>query len=265
MDLRDLVRTNPGTAVGHSPVTDRLNVRDEFRRFSTDPLSGYLAAVGNDDVAFILDEIGRYRQAYSRYTLCLDRVLDHCSVARRWDRELRHHQARVRYSARQKQIAQKMKSTGPYQELDYQNLIIHACILLDRAVSLSRRFLRGSDLPSFTSFAQHKKFLKKHPAFLEGRHRDYAYRVTRETDWFEVPLKVLRDKYLMHSAERHMAFLGWSTEKQWDLEMITVISTSAREFSLRNAKMIVFSPRRLARDVDAFLSWFSGYARSVEG
>jgi hypothetical protein len=57
-----------------------------------------------------------------------------------------------------------------------------------------------------------------------------------------------------------MAFFGWSTEKQWDLEMITGISASRdQKYLLGRVKWICFSPRRLARDVDAFLSWFSEY------
>jgi hypothetical protein len=264
MDLREVIRMNPGAIFGHKPVTERLNVENEFRRFNTDPLRDYLAPFGDRGAAFLRGDIGRYVQAFSWYTLCLGRALDHCSVARRCERELRWHPVTVKYSIHQAQIARKRKSIGPYQELDYQNLIIHTCILLDRTIALSRRFLRGRNLPSFTSFAQHKAFLKKTPSAIDGRFRDYADKVATTTDWFEIPLKILRDKYLMHSAERHMTFLGWSTNEEWDLEMVTMISASTDQKKFfERVKGICFSPRRLARDVEAFLSWFSEYAQAT--
>jgi len=264
MDIRELIRTSPEIVFGHRPVTDRLNVKNEFRRFSADPLRDYLTAVGDKNAAFFQGDIGRYKQAFLWYALCLGRTIDHCSVARRFDRELRWHPVTLKYSVQQEQIARKRKSIRPYQELDYQNLIIHTCILLDRTIALSRRFLQGRNLPSFTSFTQHKAFLKKHSSAVEVGFRDYADRVVSTTDWFEIPLKVLRDKYLMHSAERHMVFFGWSTEKQWDLEMTTIIRASRNQkYLLERVKCIRFSPRRLARDIDTFLSWFSEYGQAT--
>ena len=41
MDLRELVRMNPEVVVGHRPVDERLNVRNEFRRFKVDTLRDY--------------------------------------------------------------------------------------------------------------------------------------------------------------------------------------------------------------------------------
>ncbi len=266
MDLREIVRKSSNVAVGHEPVTERLNVANESRRFSTDPLASFLTAVGDDSAAFFHGDLGRYAQAFSWYTLCLSRTLQHCSVVRRCEQELRWHPVTVKHSVRQEQIARKRKLIGPYQELDYQNLIIHTCILLDRTIALSRRFLWGNRLPSFTSFAQHKKFLKACPTAIDVEFRDYADRLASTTDWFEIPLKVLRDKYLMHSAERHLAFFGWSTDKYWDLEMSTIISASRdKQKFLERVKVIRFSPRRLARDVEKFLSWFGEYGCAATG
>jgi hypothetical protein len=257
---------SPEVVVGHKPVTDRLNVYNESRRFSADPLADFLATLSDDNAALFHGDVGRYAQAFSWYALCLARTLQHCSVSRRCDRELRYHPVILKYSPRQVQIARSRKSIGPFQELDYQNLIIHACILLDRVIALSRRFLRASNLPSFTSFAQHKEFLRKHPDRLDVNFRDYAQHVSAATDWFEIPLKVLRDKYLMHSSERHMTFFGWSVDRQWDLEMTTIISASRGQTKLlERVKWIRFSPRRLARDVETFLSWFGKYACAGTG
>ncbi len=264
MDPRELVRNSPGHVVGHQPVTDSLNVRKEAHRFSIDPLNDFIAALGDEDAIFFHGDIGRYRQAYSWYALSLRRSLQHCSTARRADKELRWHPVNMKYSVRQKKIAEERKTVGLYQELDYQNLIIHTCILLDRLVALSRRFLHGNNLPSFTSFRQHKKFFKSQLLNLPIKDRDYAERLVSDTDWFEVPLKVLRDKFLMHSAERHLSYCGWSTKAQWDLEMVTVIRASHSQAKLlEKVKVIRFSPRRLARDIESFLSWFSEFGQNA--
>ena len=266
MDLRELIRRSPEIVIGHVPVTDRLNVGNEIRRFSDDPLRSYLNMLDDTNAALFHGDVGRYKQAFSWYTLSLGRVLEQCSVARRCDRILRWLPVTVKYSTYQLQFARKRKSVGPYQELDYQNLIIHTCILLDRTISLSRRFLRGRRLPSFTSFNQHKAFLRKHGNELYKDFHDYADRVTSTTEWFEIPLKVLRDKYLMHSSEKHMVFFGWSTERQWDLEMMTIIPAPQNQNKLlERVKCIRFSPRRLAKDVEEFLHWFSEYSQETAG
>lgn len=262
MDIREVIRNSSEVVVGHKPVTERLNLKNEVRRFSVDPLYGFLIAIDDKYATILNGDIGRYQQSYFWYTLCLKRTLEHYSIERRWDREIRCHSSSLPYSARQTQIARKRRAMNPYQELDYQNLIIHTCILLDRVIALSRRFLVGKNLPSFTSFAQHKAFLQKDPRTLDGRFHDYAEILVKTTDWFEIPVKVLRDKYLMHSAERHFCSFGWPPEG-YDRMMITVISASPhQEKILERVKVICFSPRRLARDIEAFLSWFSEFGQS---
>jgi hypothetical protein len=261
MDIREIVRADPRHVVGHRPVAKSLNLSNEMRRFRTDPLAMYVESITDTQAMYFRGDTGRYSQGFGWYSLCLGRALEHCSVARRWNSDLRWHPAAVRYSARQKAIAAKQREIGPYQELDYQNLIIHACILLDRTIALSRRFLSGGKLPSFTSFARHKDFLKKHRGALGHTHIEYVDYVATQTDWFEVPLKVLRDKYLMHSAERHTSFFGWSGSGNWDLEMITMVAQRANQKSpISPGKWIIFTPRRLARDMESLLSWFSDYA-----
>jgi len=268
MDLRELVRADPGHVVGHRPVTKSLNLRNEMRRFRTDPLARYVESIADKQAMRFRGDTGRYSQGFAWYSLCLGRTLEHCSVVRRWNSELRWHPAAVKYSPRRQAISAKQREIGPYQDLDYQNLIIHACILLDRTIALSRRFLSGTNLPSFTSFAKHKDFLKKNRSAFRRTHSEYVDHIATRTDWFEVPLKVLRDKYLMHSAERHFSFFGWSGPGNWDLEMITTIAQRAdQESPISQGKCIIFTPRRLARDMESLLSWFSDYAirQSQEG
>lgn len=260
MDLRDIVRAHPKMVVGHRPFEESLNIRKEIQRFGPNPLSRLLEAIDDSSVAFFRGDIGRYLQGFSWYVLSLRRTLTQSSVARRCDSEIRYHPTTQRYSQRQKQLAAKRSEIGAFLELDYQNLIVHSCILLDRTIALARRFLSGPKLPSFTSFSKHKAFLAKNPNGLDSGHREYATRIAKDTDWFDIPLKVLRDKFLIHSAEKHMSFFGWSGLMKWDLEMLTMIPASTgQEKLLEKVKVITFIPRRLARDMEAFLTWFSKY------
>ncbi|MFH2048664.1 MAG: hypothetical protein ABIJ12_04385 [bacterium] len=150
MDLLEIVRTHPKIVVGHKEVLESLNVRKELSRFLTDPLDVIMDQISVDDSIFLKGDIGRYLQSYSSYSLCLNRCLNHISLARKNRAVLHSHPKNKKYSIRQKQLASKRKDVGPYLELDYQDLIIHACILLDRTIALSRRFLTGNrllDLP----------------------------------------------------------------------------------------------------------------------
>lgn len=259
MDLREIVRTHPDLVVGHKAVSETLNVHRESRRFGTDPLEALIRTIGDENAIFMKGDIGRYLQAYSWYSLCLKRCLDHISVARRGYAELSYHPKNEKYTKRQKQLAAKRNLIGPYLELDYQNLIIHACILLDRTIAISRRFLSGDRLPSFTSFNKHIEFLSKNPDAIGQDHKKYQEKLMSSSEWYSIPIKVLRDKYLMHSSEKHMSFFGWG-ESSWDLEMITMIPAKLhQEKPLEKVKVISFTPRRLARDIEGFLKWFTAY------
>jgi len=261
MDLRDIVRQNLDGRVGHKAICDSLNVRNEIKRFTQDPLVGLINIIGDKDSEFLKGDIGRYQQAFSWYSLCISRTIEHISLARRADSELRYHPGNQKYSPRRKQIALRHNKTEPYIGLDYQNLIIYAYLLIDRTIALSRRFFDGGKLPSFTSFNKHKQFLKRKPKSLGKRHNEYVKYITNETDWHSIPLKVLRDKYLMHSSEKHMLCFGWG-DSNWDLEMITIIAAKHNQEKLfENVKCITFTPRRLARDVEQFLLWFAEYGK----
>ncbi|MFH2059311.1 MAG: hypothetical protein ABIJ59_10450 [Pseudomonadota bacterium] len=176
---------------------------------------------------------------------------------------LRFHPKNKKYSRHQKQIADTWRKIDPYVELDYQNLIIHACILLDRTITLSRRFVEGGNLPSFTSFHKHLVFLSTNPKAFGENHSEYVKEITSSLNWYRIPLKVLRDKYLMHSSEKHESFFGWG-KSNWDMEMITMIpSKSGKDFSFKGGKWIRFTPRQLARNIDSFLNYFSKYWQGI--
>jgi hypothetical protein len=261
MDLRDIIRKHPDIVVGHEAVSESLNARKEIERFARDPLRNIVSVIDDSDSEFLKGDIGRYIQAFGWYSFCLRRVLTHISVARRADAELKYHPRNKKYSSHQKRLSAKHNEISPYLELDYNNLIIHSCILLDRVISLSRRFLNGPNLPSFTSFNKHKQSLSKNAKSLSPNHCEYAQYVIENTDWFEIPLKVLRDKFLVHSSERHMSFFGWR-KSNWDLHMITLIpAAKEQDRLLERVKVINFAPRRLARDMESFLHWFDKYWR----
>ena len=65
MDLRDIVRNHPDNVVGHKAVCDSLNVRNEIRRFSKDPLADLINMIEDRDSEFQKGDIGRYQQAFS--------------------------------------------------------------------------------------------------------------------------------------------------------------------------------------------------------
>ncbi len=260
MDLRDIIRNQSSVVVGHKAVGNSLNFNKETERFSKNHLEKLLVLFNDTSAEFTNGDIGRYLQAYSWYVLCLKRALKHISLSRRVQAGLRYHPRNVKYSSYHKELSHKYREFNQYIELDYQNLIIHSCILLDRVITLTRRFIVGGNLPSFTSFNKHKQFLKKSPNPLDMNHHAYVKYISTETDWFEIPLKVLRDKFLMHSSEKYMSFLGWG-QSNWDLEMVTVISAEKNQDELfRKVRAINFTPRRLARDIETFLKWYSNYA-----
>lgn len=63
----------------------------------------------------------------------------------------------------------------------------------------------------------------------------------------------------MHSSERHMSFFGWG-ESNWDMEMLTMIPAAKEQDKLfEKVKVINFTSRRLARDMESFLHWFDKY------
>lgn len=256
MDLRDLVRKHPDIVVGHAAVEDSLNVQGELKRFSQNPLAPLIKNLWADSSDLIKDDIGRLTESYSWYVMCLKRCLEHMSISRRWYAEVKYHPKNKKYSERQRFVSERYWSSTPYMLLDYQNLIVHACMLLDRSVTLTRRFLTGGSLPSFTSFNKHLDFLEKNPDALASELEAYRSLILSCKPWFQVPLKVLRDKYLMHSAEEHMNFLGWG-KSDWDMELVTFIPRDPRqEKLLKDMKVICFTPRRLARDIESYLLEF---------
>jgi hypothetical protein len=149
----------------------------------------------------------RHEGAYFFYYLSFDRYLRAASIAARYSNEgLRWGR---NLNSKQRRLAEKHRSIRPFLEFDLVNCLLHTRILLDRVAALSRYFLRGQQqLPSFTSFNDHKKFFLRR-AQPYGKHEKYAEYIRNHTDWFEMPLKEVRDKFIVHSSPKHLQLLGY--------------------------------------------------------
>lgn len=242
---------------GNSPIATPFNAEREIRRFRQDPLQPLLKHLGESLVQH--GESGRYYRAYDFYALSLERVFRHISIGRRFQSQVRsYYGGRRSLTDRQKAVSRSYRDQRPFFELDFTNYMIHARILLDRAIAFSRRFLDGEKLPSFTSFAEHKKFLKRHPDEVFREHGTYREHIVEHTDWFEMPLKFVRDKLLVHTPPKHFLLLGYSSYH--DLEMMFIPAQRDKPDLLNASICLKFSVRRLARDIESFLAWYNDYA-----
>ena len=125
---------------GNEPVEERLNIAREIKLFQKDPATPFLEKLNRQNVnVFQIDEVSRYQLAYLNYYLSLERYISEMSVARRWSFSTKYARA---YSDWDKNVAQKYHKIKYYLELDFLNCLIHAKILCDRSVGLSRLFLK---------------------------------------------------------------------------------------------------------------------------
>lgn len=252
---------------GHSDTGMRLNVRRELRRIADDPLAGYLErAYPKADPAGARE---RYEEAYRLYSLAMRRALEQVSTTVRFRKgpyyALKHG---GKYGPRQRQLAKKYWTNIPFLELDMVTCLLQTRILLDRAISLSRRFLTGPELPSFTSFAEHKKF------FASGKrvpgHSSYARYMIYSTSWFDVPIKFVRDKLLVHHGPRHFrgfGIPGWGHEDDlvWYFRVEASSASIGAEKRSAFPRIIRVNVLRLSYDVEGFLRWFSAYGIKALG
>jgi len=250
----------PDFVLGHEPIGRRINVNQELRRIRRDPLDSLLAKLDQEKVKILSDDFSRYREAYWFYYLSFSRYLPAMSAAARYSRgPYWVRRSGGRYTEAERKLAKKHREIAPYLEFDFVNVLIHSRILLDRTVALARCFLTGPKLPSFTSFNEHKQFfLKLKVAF--GAHEEYAEYMRQNTQWFEVPLKVVRDKFVVHASPKHMRFLGYPAG-EWELDLNIMIPDGENpEKPLEKMKVIRVNAVRLSLDIQRLLIWFASYA-----
>ena len=250
----------PEYILGHDPIGRRPNVREELRRLRINPLEDMLAVLGSAPASLYSNDLTRYEAAYEFYCLSFARYLREMSVAARYSNSVqwtRRSGGTSRYSAGQRRLAEQRKQVAPFLEYDLVNCVIHSRILLDRVAALSRTFLSGQRLPSFTSFSDHKKFFMKLNAPYE-HHEAYAEYIRNRTDWFEMPLKEVRDKFVVHSSPKHFRFLAFP-DGGYELDLNIMVPDDENREKPPGIKLIRVNALRLSYDIDAFLKWFCGY------
>ncbi len=241
--------------MSHASVNKRLNVRNEIKRIRVDPLQKYL------DLAYSKREPGgvrdRYEYAYYLYSRAMERVFEQISTAVKY-RKGPYYVKRYggRFTPGQKKLADKARTLRPYMELDISTSLLHTRILLDRVTALSRPFLKGPNLPSFTSFSDHKKFFYRNPNTLKG-HEVYSSYIREETNWFDIPIKFVRDKFFVHQGPKHFMLytIGWENDDNLTLH-IQLMPESRKT----KAEWIRFNPWRMSYDIENHLRWFAKYA-----
>jgi hypothetical protein len=228
-------------------------------RIRRDPLEAWLKKMNAPVNDIVSSDFSRYADAYHYYFLAMGRVLQHLSIAARY-RDGAHYARKYnrKYTPHERRIAEQYNASRHYLEFDMANCLIHTRILLDRVASLSRHFLQLPQLPSFHSFSDHKKFFERQTGLLPA-HEEYAKYIREKTGWFEMPLKEVRDKFVVHSAPKHMAFLGFGehNEGEW---LIMLPDAQPPEKSFSKVRMITVNPLRMSYDIEQFLSWYGGYA-----
>lgn len=251
---------NSELLLGHKPLEGRLNIRKELKRLRHDPLDQFVRIFGQQkSFHFMQNEFSRYREAYYFYYLSLERFLPEMSIAVRW-RNGPYFVLKYggKYTPSERRLADQYYKISPFLEFDFFNCLLYARMLLDRTIGLSRHFLKGGNLPSFTSFNEHRKFFRrlKQPY---REHEDYAEYLRAKTGWFDLPVKQIRDKFLVHAGPRHLRIFGIPS-KGYEYGLTVLLPTGPDpDNPLAQMKSITLSIPRLARDIEEFLTWFCRY------
>lgn len=240
-------------------IGKRPNVRLEIARVKRDPMQSFFVHIGEEINPFVSSDISRYCDAYQMYFLSVRRFMTSMSIVTRYMNGA-HYKRKFggKYSSYEKAIADKYREVAPYTEFDIANCLLHARILLDRVASISRRFLRGGQLPSFTSFSDHKKFFQRLQGPY-GLHEPYAQYLREYTPWFEMPLKEVRDKFVVHSAPKHSRFVG--LPNNWEVELVILRAEGKPpEKPFSKSSPVIVNVLRMSHDIEIFLNWFCAYA-----
>jgi hypothetical protein len=118
-----------------------------------------------------------------------------------------------KFTAAQAKVALKYRQVAPFVLLDIFTVIVHARILLDRAVGVSRLFFPRGNRPPFGSFNDHKKWMLRVTA--RGiTDTQYADVIRNHTDWLSGVLKDFRDHGLIHNERVTTTTIvtGWTRE-----------------------------------------------------
>ena len=245
--------------VGDDPLVTRLNLRKELALLRRDPLGPVLDLLRDDEAIVLHHDAGRYVQAFEFFALSAEQCLRNISVGTRYHREVKPSLGGARcLTFRQRRLSSAFSARVRYFRLDLVNLLLHSRILLDRTVSFSRCFLTGPRLPSFVSFSENKKFFAKHPDAFKGIHDNYARHLAEHTSWFNMPVKAVRDKIVVHAGPPHFQFVTYPSDH--DMGLFLVLDGRQPWTDYPHASTVRFSARRLIDNVLSFLNWYSEYA-----
>ncbi len=259
---------NDDSYLGYEGISNKINVRNELSKFKKNPLDEYLNRVILDKYHNVINidnklifqtEIDKYYEAYNFFYLSLERYLSEMSIAVRYENSLSwKKKTGQKFTENEKKLAKKFNSIKRYVEYDLYNCLIFSRVLSDRIICLSRFFLKGEKLPSFTSFNAHKKFFKalreKNRQFDENE--EYINKILNETDWFDL-LKLVRDKHLIHGNAKHLKLLTLPNARY---EMgLSILTTGVGKEGVK-MRLISVSIPQLADDIYDFLIWYSKYA-----
>jgi len=238
-------------ALGHTSVGRRLNVRREVARIKVDPLSEFLSEAFPE--TRVDGPRSRYVDSYYLYTRAMERALIQVATCVRY-RKGPYYVYRYggKFGPGQRKLADKARALRPFMELDIATCVLFTRILLDRAIGLSRAFLTGPQLPSFTSFNDHKKFFVRKPDALP-QHSEYSEYMRECTAWFDSPLKYVRDKFIVHCGPKHSKWFGIGWEHDDDM-LLTVTAKAAGA-----SDSTCLSVWQMSREVEAYLRWFAAY------
>jgi len=248
----------PDFMLGHEPVGKRPNIRKELGRIRKDPLKPLLKKLGYDGHHITSDDLNRYVEAYLYYYLSMDRFLTSMSIAARHRRQVKDVVRGGPYTESQRFLANQFKKINRFLEFDLANCLIHSRILLDRVAGVAARIIKCNPHPSFMSFSDHKKFFTKLTVPF-GEHEEYANYIRNNTGWFEMPLKTVRDQFIVHSAPKHMHFMAYP-DGGYEIEYLVMRPDApAGEKPFSKTKVITVNPLRLSFEIEGFLEWFNDY------
>jgi hypothetical protein len=245
---------------GNKPLGKRINLKTELKRLRQNPIEPFLKRIGSDNV--FSDEISRFHDAYDFYFLSLERHLRGASLAIRWGNTAYWaKRERRKLSPYEAKINKQYNQIAQFLHFDIANCLIHGRILMDRLAALSHLFLKESELPSFASFYDHKKFFVKRGDRPYGKHEAYAQYIRSNTAWFDHPLRDVRDKFVVHSTPKHMRLLSSS---DYELHLFVYVAKGKPPKKLaEESEAIIVSIPRLADDIATFLKWFNEYAMAA--
>lgn len=258
-DLAPVTKAFPGILGHPGSLAKRLNVRATLRHLRNDPLGPLLHELVGADAGLSFTFPGapeRYIEAYEFHYLSLSRYLRGLSLGLRWQSGPYYvWRYGGKYDDNERSIAARYREVARFLHYDFANCLIHARILMDRVAGLARYFLAGPELPSYTSFSDHRKFFLRRPA-LRGTVGEYGRHIRERTGWFDMPLKEVRDKFIVHHGPKHARSYGWEPGGN-DLGLMLMLPRDPDSPKpLSSVIPIVVSIPQLTFQIDEFLQWF---------